>query len=100
MLTGDSVETAVNTAIACRLTSKALKHYTFNTPGASPNLLLLMLESAHKDITKRLSEADPPGDFDYTVVVHGQMLYTIMDESYSKLRQYFLTIARSPANGA
>lgn len=95
MLTGDSVETAVNIAVMCRLVDFKMKQYMINPQEATASSLQTMLERYYTDISSRIKAEVEPGSFKYCIIVHGQMLYTILDESNMKLRQLFLAIACS-----
>ncbi|CAK0875724.1 unnamed protein product, partial [Prorocentrum cordatum] len=95
MLTGDNVETAVNIALACKLVDNEMRHYKLAMPDVPPDRssshLLSELEQIYKGISQQVKLERSPGAFRYCLIMHGKVLYTIMDDP--RLRQLFLAVA-------
>ena len=93
MLTGDNMETAINIGIACRLIDITMNQYKLDAvPDQTPQGIRDELKRFYKEIRRKLT-ASP--SYKYCLVLHGKVLYTIMEEDQVMLRQLFLAVACS-----
>eukprot|EP00929_Paragymnodinium_shiwhaense_P044667 TRINITY_DN22899_c0_g4_i1.p1 TRINITY_DN22899_c0_g4~~TRINITY_DN22899_c0_g4_i1.p1 ORF type:complete len:2368 (+),score=641.18 TRINITY_DN22899_c0_g4_i1:172-7275(+) len=90
MLTGDNMETAINIGLACKLMLPRTQQFLLD--GNIPNAKELwnVMDTYYGEIRERLQKRD---GYSCSFVVHGSVLYTIMEESNVRLRQLFLSIA-------
>jgi len=97
MLTGDNMETAINIGLACKLVEPSMRLYKLDASSgdATPEMILRLLDEYYTEISQQLSAERKQGDFKYCLVLHGKVLYTIMEEEQARLRQLFLAIACS-----
>eukprot|EP00928_Gymnodinium_smaydae_P028092 TRINITY_DN21522_c0_g1_i1.p1 TRINITY_DN21522_c0_g1~~TRINITY_DN21522_c0_g1_i1.p1 ORF type:complete len:2517 (+),score=570.63 TRINITY_DN21522_c0_g1_i1:247-7551(+) len=100
MLTGDNMDTAINIGLSSKLIESTMMCYKLDPLGSpeltNPTELETLLKSYYQDVGIHLRERDMKSDsFRYYVVLHGQLLYTIMDEKQVRLRQLFLALACS-----
>ncbi|CAE8722507.1 unnamed protein product [Polarella glacialis] len=92
MLTGDSMETAINTAVQCRLGDSSCTQFILDADNQSAELILNILEDMYFTIEAMLQE-NPSAK--WCLAVHGQALYTILEEDAVLQRQLFILIACS-----
>eukprot|EP00929_Paragymnodinium_shiwhaense_P037159 TRINITY_DN19845_c1_g1_i1.p1 TRINITY_DN19845_c1_g1~~TRINITY_DN19845_c1_g1_i1.p1 ORF type:complete len:2783 (+),score=533.49 TRINITY_DN19845_c1_g1_i1:208-8556(+) len=106
MLTGDSMDTAINIALACKLMDPKMRQFRIdNHPNvekyskfAFEKALERTMRRCYQKVAYELKNEARPGEFKYTLIVHGLVLYTILDEKQVRLRQLFLALACSSAS--
>ncbi|CAL1137706.1 unnamed protein product [Cladocopium goreaui] len=99
MLTGDSVDTAVNIATICRLIDKQCKLYYLTCEETTD--LKTELESQLRTIVQEIVENVEKSEsktFSFSLVINGTALYAILDETEVALQRLFVTVACNSAS--
>ena len=98
MLTGDSVETAVNIAGVCRLVPPQCKLF-YLTLEADKTKEVDPKEELSETLRKVLDtitvseSTDVSKEFNFSLVINGTALYAILDEGAASLKRLFATVA-------